>query len=111
MKIPSALLALALATVAAAQSPSLPTCAKGCADQFISNGIGNCNLDAKCICSDKDFISNISCCVAGACNPADQQSAVAFAAGVYLQRGRHHRADDRSLLNYQRSDEYEYHGR
>ncbi|KAK3361187.1 hypothetical protein B0T24DRAFT_684851 [Lasiosphaeria ovina] len=100
MKIPSALLALALAIVAAAQSPSLPTCAvrhlpdffeKGCADQFISNGIGNCNLDAKCICSDKDFISNISCCVAGACNPADQQSAVAFAAG--------------------RSDEYEYHGR
>ncbi|KAK0719459.1 hypothetical protein B0H67DRAFT_573172 [Lasiosphaeris hirsuta] len=79
MKLSATLLSLALATVAVAQAPSLPTCAQGCANQYLLNGIGDCGTDPKCICGNADFIVGISCCLAGACEPADQSSAVNFA--------------------------------
>ncbi|KAK3352812.1 hypothetical protein B0T25DRAFT_542838 [Lasiosphaeria hispida] len=79
MKLCATLLSLALATVAIAQAPSLPTCAQGCANDYLLNGIGDCGTDPKCICANADFIVGISCCLAGACEPADQSSAVNFA--------------------------------
>ncbi|KAK3943272.1 hypothetical protein QBC46DRAFT_378003 [Diplogelasinospora grovesii] len=80
MKVPAVLLSLAgLASVAVAQAPTLPNCAQGCANQFLGSGIGNCGTNPACICADKDFISGISCCLASACNQADQSSAIDFA--------------------------------
>src|SRR5438045_2351647 len=60
---------------------ALITFQQSCVTQFTSgNSIGGCgSLDAKCICSNADFLSNIACCLANACDQADQQSAVTFA--------------------------------
>ncbi|CAK7267797.1 hypothetical protein SEPCBS119000_002734 [Sporothrix epigloea] len=79
----------ALAGLAAAQFSQLPTCAQSCANKFLTGGIGNCGSDAKCICSDKDFLSDIACCLAapGACDPADQSSAVGFASQLCAAQG------------------------
>jgi hypothetical protein len=42
--------------------------------------IGNCGtIDAHCICSSQSFLSDIACCLAGACDAADQATAVAYA--------------------------------
>ncbi|CAK7219884.1 hypothetical protein SBRCBS47491_004002 [Sporothrix bragantina] len=80
---------LALAGLAAAQFSQLPTCAQNCANKFLTGGIGNCGSDAKCICSDKDFLSDIACCLAapGACDTADQSSAVVFASQLCAAQG------------------------
>ncbi|CAK7239426.1 MAG: hypothetical protein STHCBS139747_000856 [Sporothrix thermara] len=80
---------LALAGLAAAQFSQLPTCAQSCANKFLTGGIGNCGSDAKCICSDKDFLSDIACCLAapGGCAPADQSSAVVFASQLCAAQG------------------------
>ncbi|CAK7563667.1 MAG: hypothetical protein SEPTF4163_001540 [Sporothrix epigloea] len=80
---------LALAGLAVAQFNQLPTCAQSCANKFLTGGIGNCGSDAKCICSDKDFLSDIACCLAapGACDPADQSSAVGFASQLCAAQG------------------------
>ncbi|KAH8882595.1 hypothetical protein GQ53DRAFT_456466 [Thozetella sp. PMI_491] len=70
--------AAAFAGVAMAQS--LPDCATSCANQFFVNGgYGNCGNNVKCICSDSSFLSNIACCLAGTCSPADQTAAVSYA--------------------------------
>ncbi|KAL2021319.1 hypothetical protein VTK56DRAFT_7290 [Thermocarpiscus australiensis] len=82
MKVPAVLLSLALAGTAAAQSPQLPPCAQGCANKFLSGGIGNCGTDPACICGDKSFIGDIACCLAGVCDPPQQSSAVAYAASL-----------------------------
>ncbi|KAG7288106.1 hypothetical protein NEMBOFW57_007629 [Staphylotrichum longicolle] len=83
MKVPAALLTLAMAGAAVAQGgPSLPTCAQSCADKFLTGGIGNCGSDPKCICSDKDFLGSIACCLVGVCDAPSQSSAVAFAASL-----------------------------
>ncbi|KAH8603087.1 hypothetical protein B0O99DRAFT_588134 [Bisporella sp. PMI_857] len=70
----------ALAGFCSAQG-SLPSCAQNCVIQFTSgSSIGDCsNVDAKCICSSPTFLSDIACCLAGACSPADQQSATDYA--------------------------------
>ncbi|CAK7205185.1 hypothetical protein SEUCBS139899_007950 [Sporothrix eucalyptigena] len=80
---------LALAGLAAAQFSQLPTCAQSCANKFLTGGIGNCGSDAKCICSDKDFLSDIACCLAepGGCDSADQSSAVVFASQLCAAQG------------------------
>lgn len=49
--------------------------------QFTSGtNIGGCsNLDIACICSSKNFLSGIACCLEGACDAADQATAVLYA--------------------------------
>ncbi|OIW28560.1 hypothetical protein CONLIGDRAFT_383576 [Coniochaeta ligniaria NRRL 30616] len=79
MKTFTLALPLALASLSLAQLQGLPTCAQGCANIFLSGGIGNCGRDPTCICANKDFISAISCCLIGACDASDQQKAIDFA--------------------------------
>jgi len=54
-----------------------------CLNQFTSNGgstIAGCNrIDAACICSNKDFLSGIACCLVDKCNAEDQQAATDYA--------------------------------
>ncbi|KAJ4300544.1 hypothetical protein N0V88_003222 [Collariella sp. IMI 366227] len=77
MKVPAALLTLALAGAAVAQ---LPACAQKCADPYLINGIGDCSGgDVKCICSDKDFLGGIACCLADGCSETDKNTAIDFA--------------------------------
>ncbi|KAK3900270.1 hypothetical protein C8A05DRAFT_36107 [Staphylotrichum tortipilum] len=82
MKVPTALLALTLASIAAAQTPELPKCAQSCADKFLRGGIGNCGSDPACICANKDFLGSIACCLAGVCDGPSQTQAVGFAANL-----------------------------
>jgi hypothetical protein len=83
MKVPAALLSLALASAVVAQgTPELPSCAQQCANQFLVGGIGDCGSDVKCICANKDFLGSIACCLAGACDQASQDQAVQFALGL-----------------------------
>ncbi|KAL2139704.1 hypothetical protein VTI28DRAFT_4837 [Corynascus sepedonium] len=75
-----AALSLALAGVVVAQGGlDLPTCAQSCASSFLSGGIGDCGRDVKCICSNKEFIDEIACCLAGDCSASDQDKAVSVA--------------------------------
>ncbi|KAG9675036.1 hypothetical protein KCU99_g3296, partial [Aureobasidium melanogenum] len=67
---------IAAATLATAQSGSIPTCAQACISQALPS---NCNTDPKCICSDASFISTISCCVSTACDVTGQQAALSYA--------------------------------
>ncbi|KUL83653.1 hypothetical protein ZTR_11046 [Talaromyces verruculosus] len=69
-------LALCVANVAAQDFGSLPPCAQGCATNAIP---ASCGLDVKCICSASSFITSVSCCVATACDAADQQTTIQFA--------------------------------
>ncbi|AEO67136.1 uncharacterized protein THITE_2115964 [Thermothielavioides terrestris NRRL 8126] len=75
------LLIFALARVAVGQLASLPSCAQDCADHYLTNS-GDCGSDPKCICSNKDFLSNIACCVAAVCDQSDQASAISVAVDV-----------------------------
>ncbi|PWY76196.1 hypothetical protein BO70DRAFT_90859 [Aspergillus heteromorphus CBS 117.55] len=66
-----------LSPVVAQGMESLPACARDCATNSIPK---TCKaIDVNCICSDKSFITGISCCVANACSQQDQQSALTFA--------------------------------
>ncbi|KUI63724.1 GPI anchored CFEM domain protein C [Cytospora mali] len=76
------------AGLAVAQYAGLPSCAQGCANaQFSGGSYGDCGTDAKCICSDPDFIGTISCCVVGACDAADQAKAIQFAQQICQANG------------------------
>ncbi|KUI57444.1 GPI anchored CFEM domain protein C [Cytospora mali] len=71
-----------------AQYAGLPSCAQACAnDQFSGGSYGDCGTDAKCICSDPDFIGTISCCVVDACDAADQAKAIHFAQQICQANG------------------------
>ncbi|KAF3767154.1 hypothetical protein M406DRAFT_97783 [Cryphonectria parasitica EP155] len=71
-----------------AQFSGLPTCAQDCAsDQFSGGSYAGCGTDPKCICSNQDFLSNIACCLVGACDAADQTSAIAFATQICSAQG------------------------
>ncbi|EAQ88302.1 predicted protein [Chaetomium globosum CBS 148.51] len=85
MKVPAALLTLALAGAAAAQDAGafgLPECAASCATKFLQGGIGNCGKDIECICRNDTFLGEIACCLADVCSEADQKAAVVAAAGI-----------------------------
>lgn len=71
------------------QSPFSPIKQQDCANQFLLNGIGNCGRDPKCICSDKSFIGEISCCLAkpGGCNADDQKKAIVYASQLCSANG------------------------
>ncbi|KLU88883.1 hypothetical protein MAPG_07864 [Magnaporthiopsis poae ATCC 64411] len=90
MKTSAVLAALALAVATNAQTAGdLPKCAQDCANQFLLNGIGNCGRDPKCICSNKSFIGDISCCISkpGGCNAEDQKKAIVYAAQLCSANG------------------------
>ncbi|KAG5922893.1 hypothetical protein E4U42_005166 [Claviceps africana] len=86
----SVLITLALATgLVAAQSASpqldkIPKCAYNCVSSYItgSNIAGCAPADIACVCSNKDFLSGISCCLEKDCGKDDIQSTIQFAAGI-----------------------------
>ncbi|KAH7417307.1 hypothetical protein BKA64DRAFT_769230 [Cadophora sp. MPI-SDFR-AT-0126] len=80
LAVASALVSL---TIAQGVSGTLPSCAQPCVNQFTSAGgseIAGCNrIDVACICSNKDFLSGIACCLVDKCNVEDQQKATDYA--------------------------------
>jgi cytoskeletal protein RodZ len=54
---------------------------KPCVSDFTSGSqIAGCNaVDITCICSNKNFLSGIACCLVGVCSAADQQAATEYA--------------------------------
>lgn len=59
-----------------------------CASQQFSGGsYAGCGTDPKCICSNQSFLGNIACCLTGACNEADQSSAITFATQICSAQG------------------------
>jgi hypothetical protein len=84
MKVPAALLTLALAGAAVAQDGGfdLPECANACATKFLQGGIGNCGKDIECICKNDTFLGEIACCLVDGCSEEDQKKAVAAAADI-----------------------------
>lgn len=48
----------------------------------MQGGIGDCGSNVKCICSNKQFLSEIACCIAPVCSAAEQTEAVNFASQV-----------------------------
>ncbi|KAK2065379.1 hypothetical protein LY76DRAFT_331088 [Colletotrichum caudatum] len=84
----SVAVAIALAGLAAAQT-DLPKCAQSCVTQFTSGtAIAGCsNLDVKCICSNDNFLDGIACCLAKACQEADQKAAVQYAKNICTGAG------------------------
>ncbi|KAG4430433.1 hypothetical protein IFR05_014088 [Cadophora sp. M221] len=84
MKFSLLAVASALASLASAQvSGGVPSCAQPCVNQFTTGGgseIAGCNrIDVACICSNKDFLSNIACCLVDKCSVEDQQKATDYA--------------------------------
>ncbi|KAB8302637.1 hypothetical protein EYC80_006005 [Monilinia laxa] len=77
-----------LAGLTSAQN-GLPTCAQSCVTQYTSGSqIAGCaNLDIACICSNDSFLSGIACCLAAACEAADEQIAVAYAQNLCKTSG------------------------
>ncbi|OBT76204.1 hypothetical protein VF21_05033 [Pseudogymnoascus sp. 05NY08] len=77
----SAVIALAAFISVASAAGGLPPCAKPCVDQFTTgSSIAGCNsLNTNCICSNKDFLSNIACCLLDKCDEAGRNSAIAYA--------------------------------
>ncbi|KAJ4387100.1 hypothetical protein N0V93_007687 [Gnomoniopsis smithogilvyi] len=71
-----------------AQFSGLPTCAQGCAsEQFSGGSYAGCGTDPKCICENQSFLGNVACCLQGACDSADQTSAIAFATQICSAQG------------------------
>ncbi|KAI3395122.1 hypothetical protein diail_1737 [Diaporthe ilicicola] len=71
-----------------AQFNGLPTCAQNCASKFFSGGsYGGCGTDPKCICSNQNFLGDVSCCLVGACSADDQASAITFAKQICSANG------------------------
>ncbi|KAL9586791.1 MAG: hypothetical protein Q9212_000677 [Teloschistes hypoglaucus] len=67
-----------LAAICAGQGAGLgdlPDCAKPCAATLPAN----CGLNVQCICTDKEWITNISCCVKGKCSESEQQKTIQVA--------------------------------
>ncbi|KAG6040715.1 hypothetical protein E4U41_007329 [Claviceps citrina] len=84
----SNLIILAVASgFAAAQVPQLdkiPTCAYSCVSSYITGtNIAGCPpADIACVCSNKDFLGGISCCLQKDCSKGDIQATIEFAAGL-----------------------------
>jgi len=84
MRLFTVLLSAVLATVATAQFSALPACAQNCTINAIPK---SCNLNPACICADKGFIAAITCCVAGACDAADQNATIKYADSICVPAG------------------------
>jgi hypothetical protein len=44
-------------------------------------------VDVACICSNKDFLTNIACCLVGVCDQADQDAATTYAHQICASNG------------------------
>ncbi|KAF5544081.1 CFEM domain-containing protein [Fusarium mexicanum] len=77
-----------LAGLVAAQE-KLPKCAQPCVDEYTTGGgVAGCGqLDVKCICSNKSFLSGIACCLEDKCNASDQETAVKYAKQICSTAG------------------------
>ncbi|OCK84136.1 hypothetical protein K432DRAFT_432444 [Lepidopterella palustris CBS 459.81] len=81
MRFTPVVLFATLTSMASAQGllDNLPPCARSC----VGSNFGGCNiLDIKCICSNSNLISGLSCCVSSACSPSDQQKTIDFASSL-----------------------------
>ena len=60
-----------------------------CVAKFTSGStIAGCNgPDVSCICANKDFLSNIACCLVDVCNQADQEAATTYAHQICAANG------------------------
>ncbi|KAM0721897.1 hypothetical protein Q7P37_002822 [Cladosporium fusiforme] len=68
-----------LSSLAAAHIPGLPNCAANC----VGDSFGSCGaLDVKCICSNTELLTGLSCCVSKACNKEDQDKTLQFAGSL-----------------------------
>ncbi|KAE9381376.1 hypothetical protein N431DRAFT_440241 [Stipitochalara longipes BDJ] len=90
MRLSLLAIASGLASVALAQTASgVPPCAQPCVAKFTSgSSIAGCNgVDVACICANKDFLSNIACCLASVCDEADQEAATTYAHQICASNG------------------------
>ncbi|KFZ13360.1 hypothetical protein V501_03746 [Pseudogymnoascus sp. VKM F-4519 (FW-2642)] len=80
----TAVIALAALISVTAAAGGVPDCAKPCVTQFTSgSSIAGCNnLNTNCICSNKDFLSNIACCLIDKCDEAGRNAAIAYAKSI-----------------------------
>ncbi|KAI5466011.1 hypothetical protein BGZ63DRAFT_375080 [Mariannaea sp. PMI_226] len=86
----ASILSLVLVTgLVAAQSDKIPSCATSCISKYTTgDGIAGCGqLDIKCICSNKDFLSGIACCLKDKCDASGQEAAVKYAKQICSSAG------------------------
>ncbi|KAG5664111.1 hypothetical protein KAF25_006696 [Fusarium avenaceum] len=78
-----------LTGLVAAQQAKLPTCAQPCVDKYTTGGgVAGCGqLDIKCICSNKDFLSGIACCLEEKCDAEGRDTAVKYAKQICSSSG------------------------
>ncbi|KAI9779887.1 MAG: hypothetical protein M1816_003312 [Peltula sp. TS41687] len=83
----AALLITGFSTVIAAQSlADLPKCAQGCVGSSVS--VPGCqSFDIRCICSNRDWLQGVACCLAKACSSEEQANAVKFAGSFCATAG------------------------
>ncbi|XWX00204.1 hypothetical protein V2A60_008224 [Cordyceps javanica] len=83
MKFIIALVAAATSLVAAQNNPlnDIPKCAQDCVGKFLSgSSIAGCSLlDYKCVCSNKEFLNEIACCLAPVCDDKGKSDTIALA--------------------------------
>ncbi|PHH64200.1 hypothetical protein CDD81_4947 [Ophiocordyceps australis] len=85
MKTAAWIVALATGLAMAQQGlDQLPECAKTCVIKYMSGDeLKGCSLgDIKCICTNKDLLSGMSCCLSDACGGEDQRKAIEAAKHV-----------------------------
>lgn len=90
MRLSLLTIASGLASVTFAQTASgVPSCAQPCVAKFTSgSSIAGCNgVDVACICSNKDFLSDIACCLVNVCDEADQEAATTYAHQICASNG------------------------
>ncbi|KAI9884727.1 MAG: hypothetical protein M1823_003471 [Watsoniomyces obsoletus] len=78
-----------LALASAQTTPNLaglPSCARACVGTSV-NVPGCQGLDIRCICSNRDFLNNISCCIQRSCSAEEQASTIRFASGLCATAG------------------------
>ncbi|KAK5990750.1 hypothetical protein PT974_09020 [Cladobotryum mycophilum] len=80
-----------VATLAAAQAPAdgVPKCAAPCIAKYtVGNQIAGCKqLDIGCVCKNSDFLDQVACCLADACDAAGQAAAVSYAKQICSSQG------------------------
>ncbi|EKG14570.1 hypothetical protein MPH_08251 [Macrophomina phaseolina MS6] len=75
---------LGYSSLAVAQTQLLPTCAQAC----VGTDFGGCStLDVRCICSNKELLTGLACCVSTGCDAEDQQTVIDFAQNLCRPQG------------------------
>ncbi|KZZ96052.1 Extracellular membrane protein, CFEM domain protein [Moelleriella libera RCEF 2490] len=81
--------ATGLSTAQSDQLDKIPKCAFPCVQSYITgNQIAGCKpADIACVCSNKQFLSSISCCLAKDCSKDDIDTTIKFAASLCNANG------------------------